>query len=199
MSETRDITSPVLIAKPSGHRPVALNLVDRVAGAVSVATSVVSTLAVLWLIAVTVAHVVLRWVGHSGISGVVELSALVVVAMIFLGMPMAQREGAHVSVQMVTQRLPQHVRRVLGVIAALVSAVFAGWICWASYEEAVKAQEVGQRLAGVVQVEVWPAKAAITIGLFGLVLETVNTLLKAVTDSGPPSDDAGTASTIEEI
>lgn len=161
-------------------------VVDRVAGLVSSVSTVLATLAVFWLIGSTVTHVLLRSTGRAGLAGIVEVNALVVVGVVFLGLAGAQRSGAHVSVQMLVVRLPIRGQTVLSIIGTALSAVIVTWMAWAAADAFIAARSSGERLPGVAPVPLWPAKAVAVLGLVGLLIELANSLLKQVVGARAP-------------
>lgn len=158
----------------------AVKKVDRGAGLLSTATTALATLAVLWLIGVTVVHVVLRATGHGGVSGIVESSALVMVGVIFLGFAGAQRAGAHVSVQLFVRMLPARVQNLLALVSLVVGIVFVVWMVWATYDAFSTSFDSGERLSGVVRIPIWPARAVVVFGFASLLVELLNSVLQTL-------------------
>lgn len=156
--------------------------VDRVAAVVSIVSTALATIAVLWLMVTTVAHVALRATGRSGLAGIVEVNALVMVAVVFLGLAGAQRSDAHVTVRLFVTRMPRRAQSALSVVGQALSAVLVTWLVWASADELADSYASGERLTGVAPVAIWPARAVLVFGLAGLLIELANGVLKRLVD-----------------
>lgn len=168
-------------------------VVDRVANVVSSVSTALSTLAVLWLMVTTVTHVALRQSGRPGLAGIVESNALVMVGVVFLGLAGAQRAGTHVAVRLFLTRMPPRVQSVLSAAGKLLALVLVLWLLWSTSRSLGMSFSAGERLAGVVPLPLWPARAVLVFGLAGLLLEVVNGLLKDLFGSRDtrPSEPAG--------
>ena len=87
----------------------------------------------LTMMAMTVVDVIGRYVFSTPVQGSIELTELMLLAVIFLGLPAATLDREHVTVDLITDRLSgivERVRRpVILIGGALVQAVI-GWRLW---------------------------------------------------------------------
>lgn len=77
------------------------------------------------LMAVTGLDVIGRYFLNAPLSGAFELTELMLAALVFAALPLVGRVGGHVDVDIVTDRLPGTVQRVIGVGIAVVLLTFA--------------------------------------------------------------------------
>lgn len=128
----------------------------------------------------TAADVTSRQVTGSSIPGVVEYSEVLMVGLIFLGLAYAQRVGAHIGVDLVTERMPvrvAHLVRSVGLVIAIGVVAIMGW---ETLEVALRSFESREFRFGLVQVPIWPARLLIPIGLGALLLELAISLYDEV-------------------
>ena len=79
------------------------------------------------------ADVSLRALGGGSLIWALELSEHSLLIMVFLGMPWLAREGGHISVELVTDRLPEARRRALTRLTSVLVALLLAWLAlWAA-------------------------------------------------------------------
>ena len=88
--------------------------------------------AVAVMVGVVSAQVALRYGFNRSIDWADEVGRLSFVWAIFLAIPLGVRQGAHIGIDIVADKLPAGVRGVLRRAAAALSAVMMGVIAWAS-------------------------------------------------------------------
>ncbi len=85
------------------------------------------------MVVLTVADVLGRYLLSFPIVGSVELTEMLMVAVIFSGIPLATAKGGHVSVDIVTLALGSRTRKAQAVLAHLVataSSLLFGFVTW---------------------------------------------------------------------
>ena len=91
--------------------------------------------------------------------------------MVFLGIPMAFRQGAMVSVDALYRAVPDGAKRVLDLIVALAALTLMGVILWWGYDYAVRGSV--QTMAGLETLSMFWAYIAMPVGavfsIFGIV------------------------------
>lgn len=84
----------------------------------------------LVMMAMTIIDVIGRYVFNSPLSGAGELTELLLVSVIFMGLPAVTLEREHVTVDLVTARMPSWLERwrvlAIGIVSA-VTLVVIGW------------------------------------------------------------------------
>ena len=125
--------------------------------------------------------VLLRNILGKPITGAVEVTQLMMPAIIFLALAYALAQGAHVRVSLLIGRLPPQSQLwaeifacVVGVVFCVVLLYFAFLYCW----EAVRAKEL---IMAAVKLPWWPSKVAMVVGLFVFSLQFFLILLLNLT------------------
>lgn len=106
--------APGPVPAQEGPRSGAVRLLRR---AVALACTAILTA----MMALTVADVLGRYIFTAPVPGAAEATELMLAAVIFLGLPAATLDREQVTVDLLTERLPQAVRRALTPLVALVS------------------------------------------------------------------------------
>lgn len=150
----------------------------RIPSRISDAFTILAGIGILGLMAITVIDVFLRQVLSSGLGGAIEISEVLLVCVVFLGMMAGEMTNTHVRTPVLTERVGDRAANVMHAIGFLPAVVFLGWMTYLTAMEALRSTSVGEFRFGVVFVPVWPAKLVIPLGLAGL---TVAVLIKLVT------------------
>jgi len=87
-------------------------------------------LTMLAMILLTVVDVIGRYLFASPLPGAGELTELMLVGVVFLGLPLVSLSDGHVTVDLLTERLPAWTRTPLLTLARLVNALVLGVIGW---------------------------------------------------------------------
>lgn len=154
--------------------------VRRAVHALSTLFGVLAALLIVAIMASTAADVATRQLTGSSIPGVVEYSEVLMVGLIFLGLAYAQRTGAHIGVDLVTERMPVRVAHAVRSVGLLLAILVLAVMAWETLEVALRAVESREYRFGLVQVPIWPARLLIPIGLVALLLELAITLIDEV-------------------
>lgn len=85
------------------------------------------------MVGVVSAQVALRYVFNESIDWADEVSRLAFVWSIFLAIPLGVRQGAHIGIDVIVEKLPRAVAWQLRRIAALLSAAMMGAVAWAAF------------------------------------------------------------------
>ena len=95
--------------------------------------------------------------------------------MVFLGIPMAFRQGAMISVDALYRAVPTHIKRVLDLIVALAALVLMTIILWWGYDYAVRGSV--QSMAGLETLSMFWAYIALPVGaVFSIIAIVANYL-----------------------
>ncbi|KDA05465.1 hypothetical protein DC31_16090 [Microbacterium sp. CH12i] len=131
-------------------------------------TRALASIGVIILMAATVIDVVSRTATGKGLPGVIEITEIILVAMVFLAMTTAGRDGQHIRVVLLTDRVPDAMARVLRSIGLVLSLGVVVWLIIATIDKAITAVRTAEYRFGLISVPVWPARVAIPIGLICL-------------------------------
>lgn len=142
------------------------------------------------------ADVVSRTLDVTRVRGVIEYTEIGLVLVVFLALAPAFASRMHISVDVVTARLPP---RIAAGVEAAGLAVCSGLVAWWTYAAtlvAIDSTRSGEYRFGLVEVPVWPARIVVPVGvgcLLAYLVVRVGRLTRfAVAGSGHhPDDDRG--------
>lgn len=157
---------------------------------VTSAFALVSAAAVVTIMLIIAIDVAKRSLLGGSVPGAIEYSEILLVVVVFLGLAEAQRRGQHISMEMVTTRLPAHAAARLKAVGLFVGLTIISWMCWETWQVALRAWETGEYRFGLARIPTWPAKVIIPIGLVLFVFQIVRDLrinLAHVRKERPPT------------
>jgi TRAP-type C4-dicarboxylate transport system permease small subunit len=169
------------------------NVIDRAAGA----CGALAALGLLVLMLLTVADVVRRAFTDQSIAGVVEVSPLILLGAVALGMGQGEISGAHVRTTLVTDRLRPRVAAGVRVVGYAFCIVLLAWMAWLSADRAIDAYEMNDTTAGFESIPTWQARSLVPLGfvLFAaaLAMRLADDLprLRGIAGAGIADDGAG--------
>lgn len=131
----------------------------------------VAVLCLVFMVALTVADVVRRTTEGRSVTGVTELSEVMMAVIVFLSLAYAERRGAHVSMTLVRDRLGPRASAILNGLGLAVMIVILGWMVLVTAERAWEAFVEQEFRYGLVRIPVWPARVAIAVGLAAYFVE----------------------------
>lgn len=126
------------------------------------------TLLIMIIICVDVAG---RFLFNAPLDSGVELSELLLVSLVFLGLAAAQQQKQNFSIEILTQHLPCWLQRALELFACLACLAIIVIIAWPSSKQAFTSFERGEAGFGIVPFPVWPARTILAAGLWLLALQ----------------------------
>jgi TRAP-type C4-dicarboxylate transport system permease small subunit len=112
----------------AGHH--ADGLPSRVARPIHIVIAAASSVLLILMMGLTVADVLGRYLLNSPVKGSTELTELMLAALIFLGLPAATLDREHVTVDLITDRLPLAVDKIRRPIVIVLSAAIQVMIAW---------------------------------------------------------------------
>ena len=145
----------------------------RLIRTLSTGLAIVAALCVVGMMGLTVVDVASRALTNRSIPVAQEISEQLIVALVFLGMAFAYHRQEHVAVTMCTRALPIPTRGPVRLLGRCFLLGLLVWMIWATGHEAVRSYAQGEFRFGLLQVPVWPARAAIPIGLAALALQVL--------------------------
>jgi TRAP-type C4-dicarboxylate transport system permease small subunit len=143
--------------------PVALRALGTAMAAVAGAGVVV-------LMLLTVVDVLLRQSGGQGLGFTLEVTEVVLVAVVFAGMTSAQLSRSHVQTPILTDRLPPRWAAVARFVGLAIAVALTAWMTVATLRAGLTSFHRGEFRFGLVRFPVWPAKLIIPVGVAGFTL-----------------------------
>ena len=146
----------------------------RVVDRLSHLLSIVAGVALFLLMAITGTDVLRRaLIDGRSVPGAIEYAEIILVGLVYLSLAQTQRSDGHISVAVMTARLPPRFARALTTTGLLVVTLVLGWLVVASAGVAWRSWNTGEFRMGLAQVPIWPARALIPLGAFFLLLQTL--------------------------
>jgi len=163
-----------MAAKPKTFDGVIRTSVEKMAVPLG-ALSSLST--IVMMVAISV-DVIARNTTGEPIPGLLELSEMALVATVFLGISYAGTTNAHVSVDLLTSKLPVRTSRFLSGLMWLLGSGMVVWFIAATFDRAMQSTEMSEVTLGLVVWPIWPARWLIVIGFVAfLIVALANTYL----------------------
>lgn len=107
--------------------PDVLEQIERVIDRVLTLVAVIILVTMVALVAIAV---VARYVFNAPLSYSYDLSTLLFAWTIFLGLYIAERENAHISLDIVVEKLNPGTRRVVAIIRQILLIAISGYLAW---------------------------------------------------------------------
>ena len=152
-------------------------------------------LMLLAMTALTFIQVVMRYVFNSGLSWAMELTTVFFAVMIFMGVSYGVRVGSHIGVDALVKLLSPKKRRVVSILAVLLSLLYVGLVLTGASQYVLKMKEVGIEFDDM-PIERWQVLAVMPFGyiLMGWrFLQILIALITGKTDSLHLADEAAEA------
>ena len=135
----------------------------------------------LVLTGVVVFGVFTRYVLHSPSDWTMELSQYIFCAMTLLGTGYALKQGSHVRIDLIRNRLPGRVKRWLDLVQYPVIFCLCLILVWMGGEEFWSALIQGKKSESVLNLPLWPVWSTIPLGGLLLLLAAVSGFVQQLT------------------
>lgn len=113
----------------------------------------------------TLVDVVGRTFFQQSIPGALEINALLLVCLAFLGVAAAEWDGRHVEVTLLTRSVSGKPATLLGVVRIVLIIGITGTMILSSGQTAISSYSAEEVTSGIIGLPTWPARVVITIGL----------------------------------
>jgi C4-dicarboxylate transporter DctM subunit len=124
----------------------------------------ISGLFILVMMVLTTIDTFLRDVLDRPMSGVYELSSMMMVGILYLGISYVQSKRNHIRMDLLSSKLSPNNQMVLQLLADVIFLSLAVIITWQMGLKFLNAWTTGDYYYGVVRFPLWPAKLAICLG-----------------------------------
>lgn len=132
-----------------------------------------SALVIIYILGLTAAAVFARYVLGSPFRGADEQTGFLVVATVMAGAAEALRRGDHISVDLLTGRLPEPAARVAAVFGYAAVLLFAFVLLVTAWRSVTFSYQFGAYSDGALQLPMWLPQSAMVVGAALLVLASV--------------------------
>lgn len=162
---------------------------DRVLSRISAWMGTAAAVVIMTLMLAISLEVASRLLRGQSVTGLYELVQALVALAVFLAIAKAERDGAHVRVELATSRMPMHWARAARRVGNFVSTLVIGLIAYATTQRAISSVHIGEFTQGHVSFSIWPVRIVVAAGLVMLMLElAIKTFGKAETGERQASD-----------
>lgn len=141
------------------------------------AVNVLSMVTIAVIMGMTVAGIVLRLSGVP-FSGFTNLSESLLVIAVYLSLAYAQQMKQHVSVELLLASLGDKAREVLSAFNLIVALAICSLILYTSWDYALDAWKIMERMDGAPFFPIYPPKFAIALGVTFLWLQLAADFLR---------------------
>jgi tripartite ATP-independent transporter DctM subunit len=136
------------------------------------------------MLAIICYDVALRYLLNSPTSWSTEIATYMLVAMAFLAAAWAQREGAHIRVELLVERLRGEARRTLELLCAWLGLVLVAFLAWQAIVVAYDNWVNGVRIFSLLNTPVYLPQIPVAVGLAAFALAVLADIYRL---SPPPS------------
>jgi TRAP-type transport system small permease protein len=153
-------------------------VLGRVSGALHLAASAILVVLLGW----TVVHIVGRAAFGAPVRGTVELTEIAVVALVYLGLARAERDDAHITVDLLFVKLGYRAQLIMRVVAGLIGAGVVAVLTWRLYLFSGQLDSGGYT-TGILRIPLGPVALVGVVGatVFGLaILSNVAVSIRAL-------------------
>jgi TRAP-type C4-dicarboxylate transport system permease small subunit len=143
------------------------------------ASSAMAVIALGALAAITVIDVSGRYFLNRPLLGTIELSEFLMAFLSFGTLALAELRNSHITVDFFVSALPERVRAILDVAAALLGIVFWAFVAWRA---AVHAQRIwyADEVSANLTLPTWPFYLVVTLGCGLLALALVGRVFRVL-------------------
>lgn len=156
--------------------PHAVQTLRTVTNRIAIVLGALAGLGILAMMIGTAVDVVRREATGQSIAGVNEISEVLLVVVVFLGVMGAQTSGTQISTPVVTNRLPSRWGHLVRTIAGVIATLIALWAAWETTKTGITSWQAKEFRFGLAHIPVWPAKLIIPLGFYALALALITDL-----------------------
>ena len=155
---------------------------DKILGSTVNASAFGAAAIVVILMAMVVADIFGRKVLNKPVPMSYEVGAFMLVFIVFLGLAYSQRQRAHIRVEILTLRMPPRIRAAMDLFAFTLGIGIYGLIFYETFKWSYHSFEIGEYVAGLVNIPKWPSQFAVVFGSLLISLQFLSDWLNRVAD-----------------
>lgn len=129
---------------------------------------------VVILMAMVVADIFGRKVLNKPVPMSYEVGAFMLVFIVFMGLAYSQRQKAHIRVEILTLRMPPKIRAAMDLFAYTLGIAIYGLIFYETFKWSYHSFEIGEYVAGLVNIPKWPSQFAVAFGALLISLQFIS-------------------------
>lgn len=159
---------------------------DRWLGSVVRAANLISAVCVLILMVLVIADIFGRYLFNSPVPMTYEVGSFLMVFVVFLGLAYTQRMRAHIRVEFFTLHLSARVRAILDIVASVLGLLLYVIIVYQSFVWSWASWQVGDYVAGLINIPRWPSQFVVPLGAALLCLQFLADVVQRVAELRSP-------------
>jgi C4-dicarboxylate transporter, DctQ subunit len=159
---------------------------DRWLGWMVQAANLIAAVCVLILMVLVIADIFGRYLLNAPVPMAYEVGSFLMVFVVFLGLAYTQRMGAHIRVEFFTLRLSAKARVILDIVASVLGLVLYAIIVYQSFVWAWASWQVGDYVAGLVNIPRWPSQFVVPLGAALLCLQFLSDVRQRIAELRSP-------------
>ena len=132
---------------------------------------IISGFATLLIMVIVVIDVAGRAIFNAPLHSGVEISELLLVSLVFLGLAAAQQQRQNFAIEIATRHLPTRMQTAIELIGYLVCLGIVILLAWPSSNQAIDAFVRNEQGFGIVAFPIWPARIILAVGLWLLAIQ----------------------------
>ena len=137
----------------------------------------VAAVCILILMILTTLDVVLRYILNRPLKGALEISEILFLAAVFLGMAYTQLFREHVNADLLVSRLSKRTSLVLETVMFLPALLIYGLLTWQGTLAFWDSFITGEYRWGLIRIPLWEARLMVPLGTFFLCLRLLGELV----------------------
>ncbi|MFC1872000.1 TRAP transporter large permease subunit [Chloroflexota bacterium] len=123
-------------------------------------------------------EIIMRYVFRQPQKWEYEIVIYLMMWFVFLAMSFSQKQGAHIQVDLLTQRLPETSRQILSLATYSISLFYTTLFSYYAFKLVTASYAVHERGMYYLSVQVWPVKIAVFVGMVLLSLQTLRSFIR---------------------
>ena len=129
---------------------------------------------VVILMVMVVADIFGRKVLNKPVPMSYEVGAFMLVFIVFMGLAYSQRQRAHIRVEFLTIRMSPRLRGIMDLLAFTLGIAIYGAIFYQTFKWSFHSFEIGEYVAGLVNIPKWPSQFAVSFGALLISLQFIS-------------------------
>lgn len=174
------VIQPTRSAAPGARRWAFVRLIDGL----TMALGGLAGLALLAMTGIVCFEIVSRYVFNEPTYWVTEISTYLLVGMTFLGLAVAQKDGSHIRVELLSNALPERLRDRMDEVAQWIGLVFVLFTAWQMAMFNVREFVFDTRDWGLLATPQWIPQTPVTAGLVAFALAILADIQRGRPDAG---------------
>jgi TRAP-type C4-dicarboxylate transport system permease small subunit len=160
----------------------ALSWCNRALGWVVLGANGLSAVFVLVLMVLVMADIIGRYLFNRPVPMTYEVGSFMMVFIVFLGLAYTQRVGAHIRVEFLTLHLSPRTRALLDIIASVLGLGLYAVITYEGFLWSWASWEVGDYVAGLVNIPRYPSQFVVPFGAAILCLQFLADIVRRLSE-----------------